>query len=82
MGQGYRGYRFWQNDANGFNNKSVVDNPDIIVLGSSHMEAVNVMQDKNTAYLLSKKLNGKYSLYNMGVSGHDFSRYVSIFPQT
>ena len=50
------GIAFGKNDANGFNNKSVVDNPDIIVLGSSHMEAVNVMQDKNTAYLLSKKL--------------------------
>lgn len=74
------GIAFGKNDANGFNNKSVVDNPDIIVLGSSHMEAVNVMQDKNTAYLLSKKLNGKYSLYNMGVSGHDFFKVCQYLP--
>lgn len=40
-------------DENGYNNKTVVNNPDIIVLGSSHMEALNVMQDQNASYLLN-----------------------------
>lgn len=52
------GIAFGKFDANGFNNKSVISNPDIIVLGSSHMEAFNVMQNENSAYLLSQKLNG------------------------
>lgn len=59
-------------DANGYNNKTVISNPDIIVLGSSHMEAIDVMQDENVAYLLNEKLNGDYSVYNMGISGHHF----------
>lgn len=74
------GISFGKNDANGFNNKAVVENPDIIVLGSSHMEANNVMQNENAAYLLSKKLEGKYSLYNMGVSGHDFFKVCQYLP--
>lgn len=74
------GIAFGKFDANGFNNKSVISNPDIIVLGSSHMEAANVMQNENSAYLLSQKLNGKYSLYNMGVSGHDFFKVCQYLP--
>ena len=74
------GIAFGKFDANGFNNKSVISNPDIIVLGSSHMEAFNVMQNENSAYLLSQKLNGKYSLYNMGVSGHDFFKVCQYLP--
>lgn len=45
-------------DSNGFNNLNVVDEPDIVVLGSSHMEAKNVMQDQNAAYLLAERLRG------------------------
>lgn len=74
------GISFGKYDANGFNNHSVIDNPDIIVLGSSHMEASNVMQDENAPYLLSKKLIGKYSLYNMGISGHDFFKVCQYLP--
>lgn len=66
------GIAYGKFDANGFNNQSVVDNPDIIVLGSSHMEATNVMYDENAPFLLSEKLAGKYSVYNMGISGHNF----------
>lgn len=74
------GIAFGKNDANGFNNKSVVKNPDIIVLGSSHMEATNVMQDENAAHLLSEMLKGKYSLYNMGISGHNFYKVCQYLP--
>ena len=74
------GISYGKFDANGFNNKSVVDNPDIIVLGSSHVEATDVMMDENAAYLLSEKLNAKYSLYNMGISGHTFFKVCQYIP--
>ena len=74
------GISYGKFDANGFNNKSVVDNPDIIVLGSSHVEATDVMMDENAAYLLSEKLNAKYSLYNMGISSHTFFKVCQYIP--
>jgi len=67
-------------DANGFNNISVIEEPDIIILGSSHIEAVNVNQEMNTAYLLGEYLNGKYSVYNMGISGHHFAKVCQYLP--
>lgn len=69
-------------DANGFNNAEVVDNPDVLILGSSHMEAVNVPQHQNTGYYLSQMLNGKLSVYNMGISGHTFAKICQYLPQT
>jgi len=69
-------------DANGFNNAEVVGNPDVLILGSSHMEAVNVPQHQNTGYYLSQMLNGKLSVYNMGISGHTFAKICQYLPQT
>lgn len=74
------GISFGRYDANGFNNLSVVENPDIIVLGSSHMEATEVMQNETAPYLLSEKLEGKYSVYNMGISGHNFYKVCQYLP--
>lgn len=71
-----------QFDANGFNNAQVVSNPDVLILGSSHMEAVNVPQDQNTGYYLSQSLDGKLSVYNMGISGHTFAKICQYLPQT
>lgn len=74
------GISFGKNDANGFNNKTVVENPDIIILGSSHMAAGNVMQNENAAYLLSEKLKGKYTVYNMAIPGHHFFKVCQYIP--
>lgn len=74
------GISFGKFDENGFNNISAVDNPDIIILGSSHMEATNVMQDENAAYLLSERLAGRYSVYNMGISDHNFFKVCQYIP--
>lgn len=74
------GISFGKFDDNGFNNKYVVDDPDIIILGSSHMEAMNVMPDQNTAALLAQKFKDKYSVYNMGVSRHDFFKVCQFLP--
>lgn len=69
-------------DSNGFNNAKVVDDPDILLLGSSHMEAANVPQDQNTGYYLSQMFSGKMSIYNMGISGHTFAKICQYLPQT
>lgn len=57
-------------DQNGFNNayEAKEDGIDILLMGSSHMEAFNVMPNQNTAYLLNDMLP-EYT-YNIGISGH------------
>lgn len=76
------GISFGKIDENGYNNKSVVENPDILMLGSSHTEAMNVMQDENAAFLLSEKLKGTYSVYNMSICGHYFFKVCQYLPAT
>lgn len=66
------GISFGKFDANGYNNLSVVDNPDIILLGSSHMEGTNIFSKQNVASLLNSMFKGKYQAYNLGISGHFF----------
>ena len=75
------GVSWGQVDANGFNNKTVLDNPDILIVGSSHMEAMNVMQDENTASQLNQLLNQRYSVYNLGISGHNFCKTCQYLPR-
>lgn len=47
------------------------DEIDILVVGSSHMEAYQVAMDESTAAVLGKLLPGN-TVYNIGTSGHDF----------
>lgn len=44
---------------------------DILVMGSSHMEAYQVAMDESTAAVLGE-LFPDYTVYNIGVSGHNF----------
>ena len=63
------GFAFLKMDGNGYNNlDGNVKNVDILLLGSSQMEAFNVPQDKNTAALMNSLI--PQSTYNIGVSGH------------
>lgn len=56
-------------DENGFNNVDAEDtNVDILLMGSSNMEAVQVAPTENAAYLLNQQISD--SVYNIGVSGH------------
>ena len=66
------GFSWIRLDDNGFNNLDGVFSlePDILIMGSSHMEAVNVEKRKSTSAVLSELLPS-YSIYNIGVSGHD-----------
>ena len=69
-------------DAKGYNNRKVMENPDVVILGSSHMEATNVLQTENVGHLLSEKLDGEYSVYNMGISGHTLIKICKYLPAT
>ncbi len=52
------------------------DNVDILVMGSSHMEAAQIQQNKSTSGLLDNMLKDYY-VYNIGISGHTFITCVS-----
>lgn len=71
-------------DANGYNNPSVPDDGEIFVLmmGSSHTEALNVMQDKSASVLLEEMLRADGltgRVYNIGMSSHTLVRNISNF---
>lgn len=76
------GVSFGVTDAAGFINKDVVENPDILFLGSSHTESMNVLQSENMCALLNDKFDGKYSAYNMGISGHTIYKVVQYLNAT
>ena len=76
------GVSFGMTDADGFINKDVVENPDILFLGSSHTESMNVLQSENMCALLNDKFDGKYSAYNMGISGHTIYKVVQYLNAT
>lgn len=68
------GFAWINMDENGFNNAyervaGGVNEIDILLMGSSHMEAVNVPDDKNTGYYLNELIEDSYT-YNIGISGH------------
>ena len=68
------GFSYLQMDENGYNNQTALDKIDVLIMGSSHVEAMQVDSDENmTAYF-----NGisDYSAYNIGISGHDIYRCV------
>lgn len=67
-------------DEKGYNNASVIDNPDVIVLGSSHMEATNVKTEENMTFILNEKVGDRYSVYNMGISGHHLYKVSKYLP--
>ena len=75
------GCAFGRHDAEGFNNLTPVDHPDILVLGSSHMEAHNVMQSENLCTLLDEKLAGEFRVFNMGMSGHTLDKICGYIPE-
>ncbi len=65
-------------DKNGFNNlNSNIDDIDILLMGSSHMEAINIKQEYNVSELLNKNL--EYNVYNIGMSGHQLYNIVNNF---
>lgn len=59
--------------------------PDIVFVGSSHVEALQVPQDSNFVYLLNQKFNedglanNNFKCLNLGISGHFFNISASNF---
>ena len=73
LAEGFSWLRF---NEDGFNNIFSInskDGIDILLMGSSHMEAVNVAYNENTGYLLNEYLPNMVT-YNIGISGHDIYR--------
>ena len=69
------GFSWIRTDTNGYNNVSIPNQIDILLMGSSHMEAVQVAQNENTAEVLNKILP-ELNTYNIGISGHTIYRCV------
>lgn len=69
------GISFGKLDKNGYNNLIVTEKPDILLMGSSHMEAMEIFQDQTVASRLSNKTG--LSVYNIGISGHTFPRLIN-----
>lgn len=69
------GFAWFRMDENGFNNQSVPEQVDILLMGSSHMEACEVAQEKNLGSILNVELP-QYQTYNIGIGGHTIYRCV------
>ena len=70
--QATEGFSFGKTNNEGYfntENHYAGETIDILIMGSSQMEAANVMLTESTAALLGKKLNDK-TVYNIGTSGH------------
>lgn len=67
------GINWMKMDANGFNNLSA-DTTDISILlmGGSHMEAIQIPTEKNVGSLLNDMLE-EVKVYNIGMSGHQIA---------
>jgi len=73
MEEGFSAFHF---DEYGFNNIVSDDhNSDILLIGSSHMEAIQVQPFENTGALLNQMLPD-FKTYNIGISGHNI--YTSV----
>ena len=64
---------FFYSNNDGFNNLrdyTPGEQIDVLLMGSSHMEAFNVAQDKSTASVLNRLFDGKKYVYSIGTAGH------------
>ena len=81
------GVGYGKTDNLGYNNAYYNDciDPDIVFIGSSHLEALQVPQDANCVYVLNRMLaedkdeNNNFKCINLGVSGHSFEVSVNNF---
>ncbi len=63
------GYSWFFMDKYGFNNiYDNSENPDILLMGSSHMEAANISPSQSVASILCEQL--PLDVYNIAISGH------------
>ena len=71
--KGTEGFAFGRTNNDGFTNLSDYEpgqEIEILLMGSSHMEGMNVPQEDNAANLLNLLFEGEKYVYNIGTSGH------------
>lgn len=78
--KGTEGFAFGRTNNDGFNNLRDYrpgEPVDILLMGSSHMEGMNVQPGENTAAVLNRLFAGEKYTYNIGTSGHTLSYCLS-----
>ena len=71
--KGTEGFAFGRTNNDGFINLrdyTPGEQIDILLMGSSHMEGMNVQPEENTAAVLNRLFAGEKYTYNIGTSGH------------
>ena len=73
-------------DENGYNNANIPgeDGVFVLMMGSSHTEALNVMQEDNASVLLEGMLRDaghEGCVYNIGMSSHTLVRNIANYPK-
>lgn len=68
------GHAWFRYDKNGYNNAVADDEIDVLLMGSSHMEARQIGSHQNTGALLNQY---GFRTYNIGISAHDLIRCVA-----
>lgn len=74
------GFAYGMIDNGGFKNSynfSDVDKIEILIMGSSHMEAYQISQRQNVSSQLNNLFNGNKLSYNIGISGHTLLHCIS-----
>ncbi|MGN1099173.1 MAG: hypothetical protein ACI4S9_02415 [Christensenellales bacterium] len=77
--RGTEGFACGRTNDDGFNNidnLADLERIDILLMGSSHMEAFQVSQNQSTAAILNQSFGEEKYTYNIGTSGHTF--YTSV----
>lgn len=64
-------------DEDGYNNEKTFKHVDVLLMGSSQVEAVNIPTRNNMASLLNALM--PYNTYSIGISNHDLCRCVNNF---
>lgn len=67
------GFSMGRTNNDGFNNLldyTPGERIDVLLMGSSHMEAFNVAQGKSTAAVLNRLFDGERYVYSIGTAGH------------
>ena len=67
------GFCFFRMDEHGYNNQTVRDEIDILLMGSSHVESAHVQPEYTISSLLNEQLVDFYT-YNIGIPGHTIYR--------
>lgn len=82
--RGTEGFAWGKTDSNGFNNISDEHSrkPEVLIMGTSHTEALNVLQNESYAYRFNElaEQNGMgLDAYNIGISGHNITICLNNF---